>query len=94
MTNTVFDGIAAVTASHVALGLAAGVLLGFVHFATLRRITWLYLGGNLPLALGLQMLRLALVGLVLLTLAYLGAGALLAGALGLLAVRHLFLRRA
>lgn len=93
MMTTILDNIST-AASHIILGMAAGALLGLLHFATLRWNTALYLGRNFALGLGLQVLRLAAVGLVFFLLARLGASALLAGALGLLAVRRPFLRRA
>ena len=74
-------------------GLAAGRLLGFVHFAVLRRNAELYLARSLMRGIGVHLLRFAILGLALLLLARLGAGALLSGALGLLAARHLLLRR-
>jgi F1F0 ATPase subunit 2 len=78
-----------------ALGFVLGFAAGLVHFATLRQVTALYLGGGaLPRALGLQLLRLALLAGVLVLLARLGAGPLLAGALGVLIARAMVLRRA
>lgn len=83
------------TLTPLALGLLLGLATGLVHFATLRRVTALYLAGTAPArALGLQLARLALVALVLAGLARLGAGALLAGALGLMLAREAVLRRA
>ncbi|HVZ10003.1 ATP synthase subunit I [Rhodopila sp.] len=92
--TAILDGIGMATAAHIALGIAAGVLVGLLHFATLRWATALYLGRHFALGLSLQLARLAVLGLVLSLLAHLGASALLAGALGLLAVRRPFLRRA
>jgi hypothetical protein len=93
MTADIFANIGMTAASHIALGLAAGALLGWLYFAMLRRNTALYLGRSFALGLGMQLLRFAAVGLVFFLLARLGAGALLAGALGLLAVRRVYLRR-
>ncbi|QIB36387.1 hypothetical protein G3A50_20020 [Ancylobacter pratisalsi] len=78
---------------HIAVGLAVGAVVGFIHFATLKRNTDLYLGGGFALAFGLQLLRFAILGAVFYALARLGAGALLAGAIGLLVTRRVFLRR-
>lgn len=72
-----------------AVGLGAGLL----HFSTLEKVTQLYLaGGGIGLALGLQLARLALLGAVLVGLAYTGALPLLTGALGILAGRTIVLR--
>ena len=76
------------------LGLAVGLVAGTLHFLTLRRGTALYLGGGSPArAIALQLARLALLTAVLAGLAWLGAAPLLAGALGVVAARHLVLRR-
>jgi hypothetical protein len=93
MTQTVLDTLAAAAALHVLFGLAAGGLLGFMHFATLRRNAALYLARSLVPGVGLHLLRFAILGAALFLLTRLGADALLSGMLGLLAVRHLLLRR-
>jgi hypothetical protein len=93
MTN-ILNSMDVATAAHIVLGLAAGALVGVLHFATLRWSTALYLGRTFALAFGLQLVRLGVVGLLLFLLAHIGAGTQLAGALGLLAVRRPFLRRA
>ncbi|MBW6400682.1 hypothetical protein KPL78_22675 [Roseomonas sp. HJA6] len=77
----------------VAIGLATGAVLGLVHFATLRWTTDLYLGKGIAYGFGLQILRFAVLGLVLFALARLGAAALLSGALGLLVMRRIVLKR-
>ncbi|MCS0497040.1 hypothetical protein NVS89_18295 [Ancylobacter sp. MQZ15Z-1] len=82
------------TALLVALGLAVGALLGLVYFATLRWNTGLYLGRSFALALGLQLFRFAVLGGAFYALARLGAGPLLAAAIGLLVTRRFYLRRA
>lgn len=74
-------------------GLAVGALLGLVHFGALWWNTRLYTQGGAALALAVQLGRFALLGLVLAGLAKLGALPLLAGALGLLLVRPLVVRR-
>jgi F1F0 ATPase subunit 2 len=74
-------------------GLAAGALLGLAHFGSLWWNTGLYARGGAAAALVIQLARFAVLGLVLAGLAHLGAMPLLAGALGLIAVRHLVVRR-
>lgn len=77
------------------LGFALGFAAGLVHFATLRRVTALYLGGSgAGRALALQIVRLAGLAAVLVLLAWLGAGPLLGGALGVLVARGVILHRA
>lgn len=74
------------------LGLAAGMLLGLVHFGSLWWNARLYASGGVASALGLQLLRFALLLVVLGGLAWLGAPALLAGALGLFLARGVMVR--
>lgn len=76
-----------------ALGFLVGLLLGLLHFGTLRQVTRLYTTGGAGKALALQLTRLVLLAAVLFGLALLGAVALLAGAVGLLAARWLVIRR-
>lgn len=77
-----------------ALGLVLGLALGLIHFASLRRVTTLYLSGGSPArAIALQLGRLALLGLGFAGLAWLGALPLLAGAVGVLIAREVILRR-
>ncbi|SDH70107.1 ATP synthase subunit I [Alloyangia pacifica] len=76
------------------LALCFGFALGLLHFASLRRVTGLYIDGGPPWrALALQLGRLALLAGVLVGLALLGALPLLAGTLGLLLARQLVLRQ-
>jgi len=89
-----FDGQAIALAFHIALGFGAGVLLGLVHFSTLRWNTRLYLGSGIAPGLGLQLLRFAVLAVVFFALVRIGAGALLSGALGLFVARRLLLSRA
>jgi F1F0 ATPase subunit 2 len=79
-------------ARRLLLGLAAGLLLGFIHFGSLWWNAQVYAGGGWAQALGLQLLRFCLLLAVLGALAWLGATFLLAGALGLLLARGLMLR--
>lgn len=81
------------TLAAIAIGLGAGALLGLVHFTTLRWTTDLYLGRGFAYGLGLQILRFTVLGLVFLGLAQLGAAALLSGALGLLVMRRVVVKR-
>ena len=77
------------------LALVAGLVLGVAHFATLRKVTDLYLGGTAPgRALALQLARLAVLGGFLTVLALTGAAPLLAGVVGVLIGRAIVLRRA
>ena len=83
------------TLALTALGLVLGFAAGLVHFASLRRVTELYLGGGSPArAVALQLVRFAGLGAVLALLAWLGAAPLIAGALGLTLARGVLLRRA
>jgi F1F0 ATPase subunit 2 len=76
------------------LGFIVGALLGLIHFGTLWWNTQAYTSGGNPFrALAVQILRFALLGIVFVGIAKLGAFPLLAGALGLLVSRGLLLRR-
>ncbi len=82
--------------SHVpllAFGLAVGALMGLVHFGLLGWNTRLFVTGPVLGAAGLQIARLAFVGIVFFGLAKIGAGALIAGLVGLLAARRGALRQ-
>lgn len=77
------------------LGFALGIALGLAHFASLRRVTAMYLSGGSPSrAVLLQLARLSLLGGMLLLFAQFGAAPLLASALGVLIAREIVLRRA
>ena len=76
-----------------AIAFVAGLLIGLIHFATLRRNLCFLTDGGLAKALLLQLARLALLGGVLALLAMLGAFALLCGMLGILLARSIVLRR-
>lgn len=77
-----------------AIGFAIGLALGLVHFATLRRVTALYLEEGSPaLAIGLQLLRLGVLAVVMVLLAQHGAAPLLGGALGVIVARQVIIRR-
>jgi hypothetical protein len=72
---------------------AAGFMLGLASFASLKTNATLYLSGGLWRPVALHLARLAALGAVLTLFATQGAGALLAGAAGLLVARHLVVRR-
>ena len=74
-------------------GLVAGVVLGLIHFGTLAGITSDYLAGRARRAIVLQALRMGVMFLALLGLAWLGARPLLASALGIFIARAVVLRR-
>lgn len=76
-------------------GLIVGAGLGLIHFATLRRVAEGYVTGA-PAArvIGLQLVRLAVVGAVLIALAVWSAAALIAAAIGIFVGREIVLRRA
>jgi F1F0 ATPase subunit 2 len=74
-------------------GFAAGVPLGLVHFSSLWLNVRLFTTGGAALALGLQLLRFALLLAVLVALAMAGAAALLFGGLGICVARRVVLRR-
>lgn len=75
------------------IGFTVGVLLGLIHFGSLWWNLRLLASAGALRALAVQLLRFALLAVVLAGLAKLGAAALLAGALGLLLARGLLLRR-
>jgi F1F0 ATPase subunit 2 len=79
-------------AGGLLVGLAAGTLLGFLHFGSLLWNTRLYLDGGWATALGLQLLRFGLLVVCLAGLAMLGALPLLGAALGLLLARGVLVR--
>ncbi len=75
-------------------GLLAGVLAGSLHFHLLARNVRLFTAGRVGPALLLQLARLAATATVLVALARLGFGAVLAGLVGVLLARHRAVRRA
>ena len=82
------------TLTHIALGFALGLAFGTVHFASLGRVTRLFMGGGLLWrALGLQLARLAVLAALLVALALLGVAALLSGMFGVIAAREIVLAR-
>jgi F1F0 ATPase subunit 2 len=82
-----------ILARDAAIGLTAGWLAGLVHFSSLWWNTRLLLTVRAGQALVLQLARLALAAGALAILAWLGAVALLAGALGFFLARQQLLRR-
>ena len=82
------------TLVDIAIGFALGLGVGSVHFASLGRVTRLFMGaGPVWQALGLQLARLAALAALLVALALIDAGALLAGLVGVIAAREIVLRR-
>ena len=78
----------------ILLGLAAGVLLGFVHFGSLWWNTKLFTeGSGMVRVLIVQAGRFAVLATAFFILAAFGAPSLLAGMAGLLASRQIILRR-
>lgn len=75
------------------LALALGAVLGFVHFATLALVADRFAAGKTLGAVGIQALRLVLVGLVLFAAAWFGALPLIACLAGMLVGRWIFLSR-
>jgi F1F0 ATPase subunit 2 len=82
-----------ILARDAAIGLTAGWLAGLVHFSSLWWNTRQLLTVRAGQALVLQLARLALAAGALAILAWLGAVALLAGALGFFLARQQLLRR-
>lgn len=78
---------------QILLGLAVGGALGVLHFGSLRWVAQRYAEGGAAGAVLVQLLRFAVLGLVLFGLAKVGAAALLAGAVGLLIARYVVVRR-
>lgn len=70
----------------------AGIVMGWVHFASLSRVTDLLVAGRIA-GVGLQVARFAVLGAFLWTCTQGGWPVLVAGALGVLAGRALVLRR-
>jgi hypothetical protein len=84
----------AIAAPYGALiGIVVGGLIGFVHFRTFKRNTYLYLKGRFGVALAANVARFALLGCAMVFLAKLGAVALISGTVSLTIVRSLILRR-
>jgi F1F0 ATPase subunit 2 len=84
--------VAIPTAAVLPMALLTGFLLGLVHFRTLRTVCEGYAGGRICRAAMLQLLRMLVVGAILYAFVRLGAGALFAGALGLIAARAVIVR--
>ena len=93
--NGVFDMVQSLSpGAGSAIGLVIGLLLGLVHFATLKRVAALYTsGGGIGKALALQLARFALLAFVMIGVAQLGPMPLIAAAAGMLAGRWVILRR-
>ncbi|OOY11253.1 hypothetical protein BMG00_16120 [Thioclava marina] len=77
-----------------ALALLLGFAVGLVHFLSLKRVAALYLGGSVGWPIALQLIRLAILVVMMVWLAKAGALPLLAGALGVILARIVVLRLA
>ncbi len=75
------------------IGLLGGAVIGLAHFGSLWVGVNVFLAGQPVRAMALQFARFAVLAGGLFALAWHGALALVAGALGVLAARALFLRR-
>ena len=84
---------AAPLALQLTFGAAAGGVAGLAYFMALRWNVALFERGATPRAILLVVTRFALLSAFFVALAQLGAPALLAAALGLLAARRVTLRR-
>jgi F1F0 ATPase subunit 2 len=82
-----------ILARDAAIGLTAGLLAGLVHFSSLWWNTRLLMSERAEKAILLQLARFAVAVGTLAILAWFGAVALLAGALGFLLARQLLLER-
>lgn len=76
------------------LFLLVGMGLGFAHYRALDLVTRHFVEGRTGAAIGMQIGRLALLGMILVGAAWLGAMPLLACFAGILAGRWFVLRRA
>ncbi len=79
-------------AARIALGLAAGALGGALFFGSLRHVVSFCLHGNWQRLALWQLLRFALLGLLLYALARIGAATLLSAAVAMVAARQWLLR--
>lgn len=82
------------TTPGILIGIAAGLLLGLFHFATLKWNTRFYLAGDHAMALLLHTCRFLVLIVAMTMLAKAGAAPLLAAMASLLAARTLILRLA
>jgi F1F0 ATPase subunit 2 len=82
-----------ILARDAAIGLTAGLLAGLVHFSSLWWNTRLLITEGAGKALAMQLARLTVATGALAMLAWIGAVALLAGAVGFLVARQLLLQR-
>ena len=71
----------------------AGGAIGWLHFASLARVSELFVAGRIA-AVGLQLARFAILGAFLFLCARGGAGVLIAAAAGVLAARAAVMKRA
>lgn len=79
---------------HAALSFGLGLGFGYVHFMSLKQVTRLLLDtGPVWWVIAIQLARLAALAALMVMLAILDSGALIAGALGVLLAREMVLRR-
>ncbi len=74
------------------LSFVAGLLMGALHFTSLRWLTDFYANGRIRTAIGLHAMRLLIMAAVLFGLARMGASYLIAGTLGVVVSRVIVVR--
>ena len=77
----------------ILIGIAAGAVIGFIHFASLKWNTRFYIAGGFAKAAALQFVRFAVLVAGFALVAKLGWAALLAATAALTVVRMVILRR-
>jgi len=87
------SGLSTYDVALLVVGVGAGFAAGIVHFVSLHRSVDALVCGSSGWAALLHIGRFAASGAVLLGLALLGAGPLLAGFFGVVAARRMVLRR-
>jgi len=80
--------------SLLVVALLGGTVLGYLHFATLHKVSMDYLGGHPVRGVLIQVARMAVMVIVLVVLARLGAPFLLGAAVGILVGRFMVMHRA
>ena len=86
------NSVSPIEATHAVGALAAGLVVGGCHFASLRWNGELFGAGRVAPAIGLQLARIALSSAALFALARFGALPLIAGMAGFLLARGAALR--
>lgn len=93
MNSSLFEHWTLPLTYAIALGIIAGGILGYIHFKSLKWNTRFYLNGGADRAIGLHILRFAILILVLVSLAKVGAWALISAMASLLVVRTIVVRQ-